>query len=208
MIWKFENSIHHQISKLPNLQIDIMFVAQQKLKSNVAEYLLYMWQIENIIRACHFDIKIIQDSVINQMGLSDENKKLEIEWFKELIQKMKNESLLNKGHLSELNDLLTELSFLHTTFIKSIKETEYSSIYKRAQPAINELHQKQNGIVNNEIEVCLNGLFGLWLLKSAKKPVSEETASAMKLISDLIAHLVAKYHEMMGSIQELTNNNA
>jgi hypothetical protein len=181
-----------------------MFVAQEKLKSNVAEYLLYMWQIENIIRACHFDINLITNSVINQMGLSEVEKIQEIEWFKELIQKMKDQYLLNKGHLSELNDLLTELSFLHTTFIKSIKETEYTHCYNLAKPVILELHQKQNGIVNNEIEVCLNGLFGLWLLKAAKKPVSEETSAAMTLISKLIAQLTAKYHEMMGSINELS----
>jgi hypothetical protein len=181
-----------------------MFVAQEKLKSNVAEYLLYMWQIENIIRACHFDIKVITETVINQMGLSEVEKIQEIGWFKELIAKMKEQYLLNRGHLSELNDLLTELSFLHTTFIRSIKESEYIEIYNQAKPAITELHEKQNGIVNNEIEVCLNGLFGLWLLKAAKKPVSQETEEAMKLISKLIAQLTAKYHEMMGSINELT----
>ena len=151
-----------------------------------------------------FDIKIINDTIIEQMGLNETDKILEKDWFKELIVKMKEQYLLNKGHLSELNDLLTELSFLHTTFIKSIKETEYIQAYEKAKPAIVELHQKQNGIVNNEIEVCLNGLFGLWLLKAAKKPISEETSQAMALISNLIARLSAKYHEMMGTINELT----
>lgn len=183
-----------------------MFVAQEKLKTNVAEYLLLMWQIENLIRACHFDIDAIFKSAIAPLKLSPEKQQMEIEWYKGLIKKMKDQYLINKGHLEELNDLLTELSFLHTTFIKGIKETEYINTYNRAKPYIAELHQKQNGIVNNEIEVCLNGLFGFWLLKAAKKPVSEETSKAMDLIAKLIAQLSAKYHQMMGSINELTKN--
>ena len=29
-----------------------MFVAQELKKKSIAEYLLYMWQVEDIIRAC------------------------------------------------------------------------------------------------------------------------------------------------------------
>ena len=32
-----------------------MFVAKQKRHENIAEYLLYMWQVEDILRALHFD---------------------------------------------------------------------------------------------------------------------------------------------------------
>ena len=36
-----------------------MIVAKEKRESNIAEYLLYMWQVEDIIRACNYDITII-----------------------------------------------------------------------------------------------------------------------------------------------------
>ncbi len=35
-----------------------MITASQKRKENIAEYLLYMWQIEDIIRANGLDIEI------------------------------------------------------------------------------------------------------------------------------------------------------
>ncbi len=37
-----------------------MIIASQKKKENIAEYLLYMWQIEDIIRAYGLDIDQIQ----------------------------------------------------------------------------------------------------------------------------------------------------
>ena len=41
-----------------------MIIASQKRKENIAEYLLYMWQIEDIIRANKLDIDKIKESVI------------------------------------------------------------------------------------------------------------------------------------------------
>ena len=36
-----------------------MLVAQQKLQENIAEYILYMYQIEDVVRAYNFDIEEI-----------------------------------------------------------------------------------------------------------------------------------------------------
>ena len=33
-----------------------MIIARQKRKENIAEYLLYMWQVEDLIRANKFDM--------------------------------------------------------------------------------------------------------------------------------------------------------
>ena len=44
-----------------------MFIASQKRKDNIAEYLLYMWQIEDIIRANGLDIDRIKANVIIQL---------------------------------------------------------------------------------------------------------------------------------------------
>ena len=62
-----------------------MFIAQEKRKNNILEYILYMWQVENIIRACKFDIKLIKSTVIAQLGLTENDKELVVEWYLDLI---------------------------------------------------------------------------------------------------------------------------
>ena len=52
-----------------------MIIASQKKKENIAEYLLYMWQIEDIIRAYGLDIGKIQKHIINSYDLPEEQKK-------------------------------------------------------------------------------------------------------------------------------------
>ena len=43
-----------------------MLIAQQKLKENIAEYILYMYQIEDVIRAYNFDLERIMDEYVRQ----------------------------------------------------------------------------------------------------------------------------------------------
>ena len=50
-----------------------MLIARQKKKENIAEYLLYMWQVEDIIRACGGDMNLIRQRIIDgYQGLTDE----------------------------------------------------------------------------------------------------------------------------------------
>ena len=59
-----------------------MIVARQKKKENIAEYLLYMWQIEDIIRACGGNIDVIQKQIIDgYRGQSPETMNAIREWY-------------------------------------------------------------------------------------------------------------------------------
>lgn len=182
-----------------------MFIAQEKFKTNIAEYILYMWQIENVIRTYQFDIKDIENNVIVQLGLDDNAREKVIAWYKDLIKKMKNQHIQSNGHLSELRDTVAELSYLHNTLLNNIRDNQYGFAYNNARPFIKELREKQDGLVKDEIEVCLNGLYAFWMLKAAKKPVSGDTEKAIRAISKVIAILTKKYHEMMGAVRDITN---
>ena len=57
-----------------------MIISREKRKENIAEYLLYMWQIEDLIRGCELDLDKIKNSVIDKYTLPDEEKKKMEEW--------------------------------------------------------------------------------------------------------------------------------
>ena len=52
-----------------------MFIASQKRKENIAEYLLYMWQIEDLIRANNLDIDNIAQNIVAKFSLTEEQQK-------------------------------------------------------------------------------------------------------------------------------------
>ena len=43
-----------------------MKIAQQLRERNIAEYLIYMWQVEDLIRANQCNADIIEANIINQ----------------------------------------------------------------------------------------------------------------------------------------------
>ena len=51
-----------------------MFIAQELRKNSIAEYLLYMWQVEDIIRAYGCSLSRIRKEYIDSFELDDEQK--------------------------------------------------------------------------------------------------------------------------------------
>ena len=76
-----------------------MFVAQELRKKNIAEYLLYMWQIEDTIRAFDCSLRRIRDEYVSRFDYTEEQKEEEIDWFGNLIRMMNQEGCREKGHL-------------------------------------------------------------------------------------------------------------
>jgi len=173
-----------------------MLIALEKKEKNISEYLLYMWQLEDLFRANHLDEKRIHEFLIHPLELN-ENKKAQIwDWYLDLIQKMRKQQLEKSGHLSELNEILAELNYLHQTLITVSRDPKYLEHYASAKAHLELLKSKSNKLHQNEVETALNGLYGLLLLRLKKREISDETEKAMASFSKFIAYLTAVYHKI------------
>ena len=173
-----------------------MYISRQKFQENIAEYLLYMWQIEDIIRAFNFNIEDIEYNIIRP-NYEDENQVAEVKaWYADLIRKMKNDKIEKKGHLTELNDILTELYYLHNTLLSVTKSGKYIRLYEDALENINEFRDRSNAKSMNEVEVCLNALYSKLLLRLQKAEISKETEEAFETFRKVIAFLSVSYNQM------------
>ena len=54
-----------------------MYIAQELRKKNIAEYILYMWQVEDTIRAFGCQLSRIRREYIEQFDYTDEQKEEE-----------------------------------------------------------------------------------------------------------------------------------
>ncbi len=171
-----------------------MFIAEQKKRENIAEYLLYMWQLEDILRAYEFDIDKIQKGLIDTSNHSDEKKEEARRWYIQLIEQMQSEGIEKEGRLSTNNELLKELSLFHAQLLKNPDELKYIETYFKTLPFIQELRGKSKSQDLPEIEICFTALYGFLLLKLQKREVSPDTASAISQISNLLRSLSEKYN--------------
>ena len=91
-----------------------MKTASQLRRTNIAQYLLYMWQVEDLIRAYSLDIERIRKAVIDPVpDLSPDDAKAITEWYESLIDMMRREDVVKSGHLQINRNTLGDLVALH-----------------------------------------------------------------------------------------------
>ena len=177
-----------------------MFIAQELRKTNIAEYLLYMWQVEDTIRAFGCSLSCIRREYVDRFDYSDEQKEEEVDWFGNLIRMMNQEGCRQQGHLQINKVTLQMLIELHQQLLESSKFPFYSAAYYKVLPFIVELRNKRPRTREqatkddeNEIETCFNALYGVMLLRLRKKDISPDTQHAVKEISTFIGMLSDYY---------------
>lgn len=170
-----------------------MYISQQLKQQNIAEYLLYMWQVEDLLRAYLFDIEKIRKHVIDPYPVSDEQKQALVQWYADLINMMHDEGVMEKGHIQINKNIIVWLTDLHLQLLRSPKFPYYSAAYYKVLPFIVELRSKGADKDVPEIEVCFDAMYGVLMLKLQKKEISEETQKALKVIGDFLAILADYY---------------
>ena len=180
-----------------------MIIAKRKRKENIAEYLLEMWQVEDWIRANRFDMESIRRTVIAHYAQPASVKEEIAQWYQELIDMMRSEGVMEKGHIQLNKNVIIALTDLHLRLLRSTKEMVYGATYYKTLPFIVQLRAKSGGEELPEIETCFNALYGYLLLKMQHKEVSAETTEATKQITAFLALLSEKYRADMNNELDL-----
>ncbi|MEE9460626.1 MAG: DUF4924 family protein [Bacteroidales bacterium] len=180
-----------------------MIIAQEKRKTNIAEFILYMWQVEDLIRSSKFNFPHIDKIVISKFSLPDETLNEIRTWYTNLITLMIDENIQERGHMSFLTNLIRELNDLHLRLLHSADEKKYQQIYQKASENIKSLKQKSPETYSSEIEVCLTGLYGYLMLRLQQSDISAETKAAMTSFSNLLAALSNRFREIEEGLKEL-----
>ena len=170
-----------------------MFISQQLRKKSIAEYVLYMWQVEDLIRAYGCSLSRIKNEYVSQFSdYTDEQRSELVDWYGDLIRMINQEGKREKGHLQINQIVVQDVSDLHAQLLQSSKFPFYNAEYYKVLPFIVELRNRGSKDVG-EIETCLNALYGTMMLRLQKKPISPETAHAVKEITTFIGMLSDYY---------------
>lgn len=148
-------------------------------KDNIAEYILYLWQIEDYLRAFP-----------QQADATPE--------LQELSEMMHREGIIEQGHLQLANNALAELEDLHAGLLD--EDAIYRAAIIRLQPSLNLLKAKTDRPTMSEVEACLTLLYQIMLLRLQKKEISQETASVQKQATQLLQFLSKAYYDQQTTL--------
>lgn len=166
-----------------------MYIAQELRKKNIAEYLLYMWQVEDTIRAFGCSLSRIAREYISRFDYTDEQKDEMTDWYGYLIRMMNEEGCREGGHLQINKVTMQQLEELHAQLIGSTKFPFYNAEYYKVLPFIVELRNRGANKQESEVETCFNSLYGMMMLRLQQKDISPDTAHAVKEITTLVGML-------------------
>ena len=169
-----------------------MIISQQLRKTNIAEYVLYMWQVEDIIRAYQCDLSAIKREYISRFDLTDEQRDEMVDWYGNLIRMIREEGLTTGGHIQINKIVVQQMNELHAQLLSSPKFPFYNAEYYKVLPFIVELRNKGSKDIS-EIETCLNALYGVMMLRLQQKEVSKSTENAVKEITTFLGMLSDYY---------------
>lgn len=169
-----------------------MLISQQLRKTNIAEYVLYMWQVEDIIRAYQCDLSIIKREYISRFDLTEEQREDMIDWYGNLIRMIREEGVSGGGHIQINKLVVQQMGELHAQLLQSPKFPFYNTEYYKVLPFIVELRSKGSKELS-EIETCLNALYGVMMLRLQQKEVSPSTENAVKEITTFLGMLSDYY---------------
>lgn len=170
-----------------------MFIAKEKRRANIAEYVLYMWHVEDLIRACAMDMTVIEEKIIKGFKVEGAQLKELTEWYESLVHMMRQEGIAESGHLQMTKNTLASMEELHSLLLKASNHADYVRMWFQAKTNIAVFKSKSSNLTAPDTETCLNALYSLLLLKMAGKEISEATLESMETFSKMLAMLSVKY---------------
>ena len=87
-----------------------MYISRKLREESISEYLLYMWQVEDLIRANGLDMDKIAASVVAPYNLPEAQHAELVEWYANLVEMMRLEHVEQSGHLQINKNVIIALT--------------------------------------------------------------------------------------------------
>ena len=171
-----------------------MDIAQSKRKENIAEYILYLWQIEDLLRALQFSPEAIYSQLVAPRQIEEEQKQEYLLWYMDIVNLLRKEGKEESGHLEHTLHLIGDMHNLHLQLMQNPVGEHYRTTFARLAPQLPMLRTlvKKEDVCDTEI--CFRALYAamLYRIKGDKKR-AEAINDTIELVSPVVAELAAMY---------------
>ena len=175
-----------------------MDIAQAKRRENIAEYILYLWQLEDLLRALQFSPEAIFSTLIApRKDIADEQKHVFLLWYMDIANLLHQEGKDEKGHLEHTLHLIGDLHDLHLQLMKLPVGEHYRRTYARLEPELPRLRAVLGNPGMNDTELCFRALYAAMLYRIKGEGEKSAVADTLEFISPVIAELA----DMHGKVE-------
>lgn len=173
-----------------------MILIEEKKQTNIAEYIILMYQTEDLMRAYNFDLARIKRDIILPQTPSESIVPSVEAWYADLISEMKKRGLEKQGHTHAVQEVIAEIIYLHNTLLTIVKDEKYKNLHNHAVKNIEAFREKSDLEQMHPVDVCFHALYMKLLMRLQKQEISAETEHAFDSMRILVAYLAKAYHNM------------
>ena len=148
-------------------------------RENIAEYILWIWQLEDYLRA------------FPNAATDNENPSPDMRFLAELSEMMHREGVTEKGHVQLARNAMAELEELHRRLLD--EDASYHAAMIRLTPALNILKSKTDTPLMSDLEAGLTLLYQVLLLRLQHKDITPATAETQTQVTRLLQFLSKIY---------------
>ena len=172
-----------------------MIVALSKRKENIAEYILYIWQIEDLLRALQFSPEAIYTTLVANIADADEQQRENIfNWYMQIVELLQKEGKGEKGHIDHTLHLIADMHNLHLQLMELPVGEHYRATCAPLRAALPHLRELFEGGDISDTELCFRTLYAAMLYRiKGEKQHGEAIKDTIELVSPVVAHLAAMY---------------
>ena len=171
-----------------------MDIAQAKRKENIAEYILYLWQLEDLLRALQFSPEAIYSQFVAPRNLSEESQNILLMWYMDIVALLREEEKESSGHLNHTLHLIADMHNLHLQLMDLPVGAHYRQTFARLEPYLPTLRTALGKNIS-DTELCFRTLYGVMLYRM-KGDSRSAISDTLEFISPVIATLTAMYHKV------------
>ena len=171
-----------------------MDIAQAKRKENLAEYILYLWQLEDLLRALQFSPEAIYSQLIAPRQIDEEQKHLFLLWYMDIVNLLRKEGKEESGHLEHTLHLIGDMHNLHLQLMQNPIGEHYRKTFQTLAPQLPMLRTLVKKEDVCDMELCFRALYAamLYRIKGDKKR-ADAIKDTIELVSPVVAELAAMY---------------
>ena len=184
-----------------------MYTAQKTRKENIAEYILYLWQLEDLLRALQFSPEAVHSQLIAPRNLSQPEQRLYLEWYMDIADLLRQEGKERQGHLDHTLHLIADLHNLHLQLMKLPIGEHYRQTFAKLEPELPRLRAVL-GREMSDIELCFRALYAAMLYRIKGEGGKSAVSDTIEYVSPVIAELADMYGKVERGEADLFKDTA
>ncbi|MFI3270472.1 MAG: DUF4924 family protein [Rikenellaceae bacterium] len=175
-----------------------MDISRHLRSRNISEYILYLWQLEDLLRSLQFSPQAIYSQFIApREELSPVRQQEIFMWYREMCELLESEGKRQSGHLEHTLHLIADLQDLHLRLLHLPIGARYRTLWVTLEEVLPDLRavlsEEETPAEISDIELCFRALYGAVLYKLKGENGRGAVEDTIAYISPVIAELSSTY---------------